>query len=256
MKILMKLLMKIFKKICIFSTVDLPKYHTYYIRKRKEKNKYMKYNEAMNISGDRRNKMNEKEYDEALKPLIKSANKKLDDWRKAGGFNIYTVKAMENKKFDDKGHLTIEGLSLNQKKKLLKDLQIFNKAKSSSVKKAAEMERKIGKRINSDYENWSEEKKKAFWEIYERIKEKYPALFLYDKKGQKAKAIRIQKTMNKKGLLLTTKGKERKIFNKKTLNEIQKKLEMEMGFEETEIEKQKKGREYKERIMREIGRTV
>lgn len=213
----------------------------------------MTYKEAMNITGSDRNKMSEKEYDEALKPLMKSANKKLDNWRKAGGFNVYTARAMENKKFDDKGHLTIEGLSLNQKKRLLKDLQMFNKAKSASVKESARMERKIGKQIDSDYENWSEEKKKAFWEIYERIKEKYPALFLYDKKGQKAKAIRIQKAINKKGLLLTIKGKERKILNEKTLNNIQKKLELEMGLEKTELEKTKKGRAYKEQIMREIG---
>lgn len=197
--------------------------------------------------------MKSDELNETLSVAVKNANRKLGQWRKEGEYGGYVNNFIKDKKLNKNGNITTEGLSDQEKRKLLNDLVKFSKAKQSTVKGEAKIAKKTGERLGVDYDSWSEKDKKRFWQIYEIFKERNPDLFKYDEDDSKQKVIDIQRKIAKvNGIFTTKKGKSRKRWGKKEIENAVDALEEAVGIKKSSSIMSQKGSALKAKIIDDL----
>lgn len=194
--------------------------------------------------------MKENELNEALGVAVKNANRKLGQWRKEDEFRGYVKNFLKDKKLNKNGNITTEGLTDQQKRKLLYDLVRFSNAKQSSVKGESKVASKIGQRLGINYNDLTEDQRKLFWQIYEKFKERNSDMFKYDDLKSVEKAMEVQrKIASIKGVFLTKEGNIRKIWGDKSVEKSVEELEKALGIKKSATIMAEQGAAAKTKMM-------
>ena len=127
-------------------------------------------------------KMNEKELKEALNVGVSASNKRLRRLREKGLSSSYVERAIARNELDKrkKGHFTSKHKTQAQMSRELNEVKNFLKAKTTTIRGAQAVNKKVAERIGKSYEDFSTEGQKNFWTLYNRVAKEYPHLAYQD----------------------------------------------------------------------------
>lgn len=127
-------------------------------------------------------KMNEKELKEALNVGVSASNKRLRRLREKGLSSSYVERAIARNELDKrkKGQFTSKHKTQAQMRRELNEVKNFLKAKTTTIRGAQAVNKKVAERIGKSYEDFSTEGQKNFWTLYNRVAKEYPHLAYQD----------------------------------------------------------------------------